>query len=122
MRLTPKERGFPAFGAAGEPNAPTFLAEPVVVGPQFGFYGPAAAELSVTFVAAAALDRPGGRSARRRSAVRGCRSVSQRTMVRNNRLGAVRVAADGSAVTLDGEPIASEPATEVPLSRRYLLA
>jgi len=113
--------GFPAFGAVGEPNASTFLAEPVVLGPQFGFYGPAAAELSVTFVAAAALDRPGGRSTRRRSAVRGCRSVSQRTMVRNNRLGAVRVAPDGSAVTLDGEPIASKPATEVPLSRRYLL-
>lgn len=48
--------------------------------------------------------------------------LAQRPMVRNNRLGAVRVAPDGSAVTLDGEPIASKPATEVPLSRRYLLA
>lgn len=75
----------------------------------------------MTFVAAAALDRPAGRSARRRSAVRGCRTVSQRSMVRNDRLGTVRVAPDGSAVTLDGEPISSPPAAEVPLPRRYLL-
>ena len=113
--------GFPAYGAVGEPNASTLFAEPVGIVAQFGACGPAAAELSVTFVAAAALDRPAGRSARRRSAVRGCRTVSQRAMVRNDRLGSVRVTPDGSAVTLDGKPISSPPAAEVPLSRRYLL-
>jgi urease subunit alpha len=42
-------------------------------------------------------------------------------MVRNTRRGAVRVDPATLAVTLDGEPVTCEPATDVPLSGRYLL-
>jgi urease subunit alpha len=39
----------------------------------------------------------------------------------NNRLGAVRVNAETGLVTLDGEPVSSEPADQVSLNRLYFL-
>ncbi len=42
-------------------------------------------------------------------------------MVRNDRLGAVRVDPATHEVTLDGEPMRSEPAATVSLSALYLL-
>jgi len=53
--------------------------------------------------------------------VRGTRDIGPRSMVRNNRLGAVRVAAASGLVTLDDEPIRSNPAESVSLSRLYFL-
>src|SRR5205807_7939003 len=48
--------GVPAWGATGDPNAAIDVAEPIVLGPQFGGCGPTPAGLSVTFVAQAAID------------------------------------------------------------------
>ena len=42
-------------------------------------------------------------------------------MVRNDRLGEVRVAYDTGQVTLDGNPIGSRPAETVSFSRLYFL-
>jgi urease subunit alpha len=42
-------------------------------------------------------------------------------MIRNARLGDVRVDPRNGLVTLDGTPVRSEPAQEVPLSRLYFL-
>jgi len=114
--------GFPAYGVVGDPNASTDRSQPLVYGPQFGGYGATPADLSVAFVSAAAVANgdlfP---SRRRRVAVRGTRDIGPRSMVRNNRLGAVRVAAASGLVTLDDEPIRSNPAESVSLSRLYFL-
>jgi urease subunit alpha len=68
--------GVPAWGATGDPNAAIDIAEPLVLGPQFGACGATPAELSVMFVAQAALDSgadlPG---VRRRVPVRATRSL-----------------------------------------------
>jgi len=114
--------GFPAWGVVGDPNASTDRCQPLVYGPQFGGHGATAADLSVAFVAAAAQDGAADRmpTRRRRVAVRGTRGIGPAAMVRNSRTGEVRVAATG-LVTLDGEPIVSEPAERVPLSRLYFL-
>ena len=112
--------GVSAWGAAGDGNATTMLAEPVRVGPQLGARGGAPDRISLAFVSEAGLeaDLPTGRE---RAVVRGCRELSAADMVRNTRRGELRVDPKTLAVTLDGEPITAEPAAEVPLSARYLL-
>jgi urease subunit alpha len=114
--------GFPAWGAVGDPNAASLAAEPMFVGPQFGAH--AAAELSLAFVSAASLasggaDRLG--TGKQRVAVERCRGIGPADMVRNTRLGAVRVDPQTHAVTLDGSLVAAPAADRVTLSRRYFL-
>ncbi|MGW6398077.1 urease subunit alpha [Streptomyces sp. NPDC055134] len=120
--------GFPAYGVTGDPNAADDRCEPLVLGPLFGAHGATAADLSVAFVSRAAAEsgsfgRPYDALAtrRRRVAVRGTRGIGPADMVNNVRLGEVQVEADSGLVTLDGSPVRSEPASEVPLNRLYFL-
>ncbi|MFF1688040.1 MULTISPECIES: urease subunit alpha [unclassified Streptomyces] len=120
--------GFPAYGVTGDPNAADDRCEPLVLGPLFGAHGATAADLSVAFVSRAAAEsgsfgRPYDALAtrRRRVAVRGTRGIGPADMVNNARLGEVQVDADSGLVTLDGAPLHSEPASEVPLNRLYFL-
>ena len=97
-------------------------AEPLVLGPQFGGCGTTPAEISVMFVAQAAVDSgvrlPG---VRRRVPVRGTRHLGPGAMTRHGRLGQVRVEPDTGRTTLDGELLAAPAAESVPLSRLYFL-
>ncbi|MFD7179630.1 urease subunit alpha [Streptomyces sp. NPDC059904] len=120
--------GFPAYGVTGDPNAADDRCEPLVLGPLFGGHGATAADLSVAFVSRAAAEsgsfgRPYDALAtrRRRVAVRDTRGIGPADMVNNARLGEVQVDADSGLVTLDGAPVRSEPASEVPLNRLYFL-
>jgi urease subunit alpha len=114
--------GFPAWGVTGDPNAATSNAEPLVLGPQFGAHGAAPVDISVAFVSGAAAAQ-GDRmpTGRRRVAVRGTRGIGLVDMVGNNRVGETRVDVHDSSVTLDGEPIASDPVDSVPLNRLYFI-
>ncbi|MFJ4791237.1 urease subunit alpha [Kitasatospora purpeofusca] len=119
--------GFPAYGVTGDPNASTDRCEPLVLGPQFGAHGATAADLSVAFVAGTAadgayLDRAadGLPTRRRRVGVRRTRGIGLRDLVRNARTGQVEVTETG-LVSLDGDPLRSEPADSVSLSRLYFL-
>ena len=114
--------GVPAWGATGDPNAAVDTAQPLVLGPQFGGCGATPAEISVLFVAEAAISsgaQPPG--ARRRVAVRGTRRVRAGDMARHGRLGEVRVHPVSGRTTIDGELLAVPPAGSVPLSRLYFL-
>ncbi len=115
--------GFPAYGVTGDPNAATDTCEPLVLGPQFGAHGATPADISVAFVAQAALDQ--GRDTmptrRRRVAVRGTRGIGPADLRLNSRTGAVDVDQRTGLVTLDGEPLRSEPAESVSLNRLYFL-
>ncbi|MFF8840225.1 urease subunit alpha [Streptomyces sp. NPDC015130] len=120
--------GFPAYGVTGDPNAATDTCEPLVLGPLFGAHGAAPADLSVAFVSGAAADAGALGSPydtlatrRRRVAVRGTRGIGPADLVRNARLGEVDVDPRSGLVTLDGAPVRSEPAEQVPLSRLYFL-
>jgi urease subunit alpha len=112
--------GVAAWGASGDPNATTMLCEPVVVRPQVGGRGRAAARLSLAFTSGAAADveLP---TERVRSVVRGCRDVTAADMVRNDVRAEVDVAPDGTWVSVDGERVGIEPVEEVALSWRHLL-
>ncbi|GAA2103039.1 urease subunit alpha [Streptomyces albiaxialis] len=115
--------GFPAYGVTGDPNASVETAQPLVLGPQMGAHGPTAADLSVAFVSRAAAEdgNDSMTTRRRRSGVRGTRGLGPADMVLNDRTAEVRVAPETGRVTLDGEPVTSEPAEEVPLNRLYFL-
>ncbi|MER7683023.1 urease subunit alpha [Streptomyces sp. NPDC096934] len=115
--------GFPAYGVVGDPNAATDTCEPLVLGPQFGAHGATPAEISVAFVAEAALDQGNDRmpTRRRRVAVRGTRGIGPADLRLNSRTGAVDVDQRTGLVTLDGEPLRSEAADSVSLNRLYFL-
>ncbi|MFF9810973.1 urease subunit alpha [Streptomyces coeruleorubidus] len=115
--------GFPAYGVTGDPNAATDTCEPLVLGPQFGAHGATPADISVAFVARAAADQGGDTipTRRRRVAVRGTRGIGPADLRLNSRTGAVDVDQRTGLVTLDGEPLRSEPAESVSLNRLYFL-
>lgn len=115
--------GFPAYGVTGDPNASTDTCEPLVLGPQFGAHGATAADLSLAFVSNAATQDGAGQipTRRHRVAVHGTRNISPADLIRNDRLGQVRVDAQCGHVTLDGDLIESRPADSVSLSRLYFL-
>ncbi|MGW7544120.1 urease subunit alpha [Streptomyces sp. NPDC054770] len=115
--------GFPAFGVTGDPGAATDTCEPLVLGPQFGAHGATPADISVAFVAQAALDQGHDTmpTRRRRVAVRGTRGIGPADLRLNSRTGAVDVDGRTGLVTLDGEPLRSEPADSVSLNRLYFL-
>ncbi|MFJ6390842.1 urease subunit alpha [Streptomyces sp. NPDC091972] len=115
--------GFPAYGVVGDPGAATDTCEPLVLGPQFGAHGATPAELSVAFVARAALDQGNDRmpTRRRRVAVHGTRGIGPADLRLNSRTGAVDVDGRTGLVTLDGEPLTSAPADSVSLNRLYFL-
>lgn len=115
--------GFPAWGVTGDPNAAIESSQPLVYGPQFGGMGATAAELSLAFVAGAALGGPVDQlpTQRRRAAVAGTRGIGPRNMVRNDQLAEIMVDPRTGDVTLDGDPLSSSPADTVHLSRLYFL-
>ncbi|MFJ5264478.1 urease subunit alpha [Streptomyces sp. NPDC088387] len=115
--------GFPAYGVVGDPNAATDTCEPLVLGPQFGAHGATPADISVAFVARAALDQGNDSmpTRRRRVAVRGTRGIGPADLRLNSRTGAVDVDQRTGLVTLDGDPLRSAPADSVSLNRLYFL-
>jgi urease subunit alpha len=115
--------GFPAYGVVGDPGAATDTCEPLVLGPQFGAHGATPADISVAFVARAAVDQGNDSmpTRRRRVAVRGTRGIGPADLRLNSRTGAVDVDQRTGLVTLDGEPLRSEPAASVSLNRLYFL-
>jgi urease subunit alpha len=114
--------GMAAWAPLGEGNATVEGAEPTRYRPAWGGTGRSAPSLSITFVSAevtgsAELRRHG----RRLTAVRGTRGLTRDSLVRNRAIAAVDIDVRDGSVTLDGRPLAVDPVTEVPLSRRYLL-
>jgi urease subunit alpha len=115
--------GLPAWGATGDPNATIDTAEPLILGPQFGGYGGAPADLSVIFVSGSCADAGEDRlpTRRRRAPVRGCRTASLTAMAHHGRTGQVAVDPETARVTLDGETVAAQCLDRVALSRLYLM-
>jgi urease subunit alpha len=114
-----------AWGPLGEGNAAVEATEPRRYGPHWGGWGQGPPALSTTFVSRAALDggiRERLGSNRRFVAVEGTRRVRRDRLLWNRAVLPIEVDPRGGAVTLDGRELRAEPATEVPLNRRYLLS
>jgi len=113
-----------AWAAMGDPAASIPTPQPQRMRPMWGAYGSAPQAGSLTFVSQLALDSglparsPLGRA---RVAVRGCRSVGKRDMVRNDALPKIDVNPRTYEVHADGELLTCEPARVLPLAQRYAL-
>jgi urease subunit alpha len=112
-----------AAAAMGDPNASIPTPQPVHYRPMFGAFGKALAS-SVTFVSQAALKNPAVRKlelGKPLVAVKNTRKIGKRDMKQNDALPKIEVDPETYVVRADGELLACEPATELPLAQRYFL-
>ena len=108
------------LGALGDPNASIPTPQPVLMRPALA--DAVGADLSVSFVAPAALDdgleqRLGLR--RRLVAVRPTRDVGKAQMVNNDALPDISITPDTFEIRIDGELIEPAPAAVLPLAQLY---
>jgi urease subunit alpha len=111
------------YAALGDPNASIPTPQPVLLRPALVGDG-AGADLSVSFVAPAALDdgladRLGLR--RRLVAVRPTREVTKADMVNNSATPSIEVDPESFEIRVEGEVVTPSPATELPLAQLYSL-
>jgi urease subunit alpha len=115
--------GMIAAAAMGDPNASIPTPQPVHYRPMFSAFGKALAT-SVTFVSKAALKNPAVlklKLGKRLVAVKNTRKIGKRDMKLNDALPKIDVDPETYVVRADGELLACEPATELPLAQRYFL-
>ena len=107
-----------ALAAMGDPNASIPTPQPVHYRPQFGAFGRALADSSLTFVSQAALAAgvPAQLGlARRAVAVRGP------DLIHNTAMPTIEVDPQTYQVRADGVLLTCEPATVLPMAQRYFL-
>ena len=108
--------------ALGDPNASIPTPQPVLMRPTL--VDADGSDHAVTFVAPAALedglaDRLGLR--RRLAAVTPTRDVGKADMVNNDALPDIHVDPETFAITIDGDLVEPQPATELPLAQLYAM-
>jgi len=116
--------GLIAWAQMGDANASIPTPQPVWGRPMFGASPTLAPQLSVAFVAPAALeDRLPERLdlGRRLVPVGNTRELAKADMPLNDALPAIRVGPDSFAVWVDGELVTESPARELPMTQRYFL-
>jgi len=113
-----------AWAQMGDPNASIPTPQPVVMRPMFGAQPGAVGGTSLAFVSGAAhAAGVGARYGLSKSTepVKGTRSVSKADMVHNSAMPKITVCPETFEVTADGAPLVCEPATKVPLARKFFL-
>jgi urease subunit alpha len=113
-----------ALAAMSDPNASIPTPQPVHYRPQFGAFGRALADSSLTFVSQAALAAgvPAQLGlARRAVAVRGMRALRKTDLIHNTAMPAIEVDPQTYQVRADGVLLTCEPATVLPMAQRYFL-
>lgn len=116
--------GFPAWSVMGEANASLMTCEPLKYRPQWAAYGRTPADVSVNFVAAAAIEAGVGTRLGLNTplvACRGARALTKADLLHNDYLPDITIEPDTYRVMVDGQVCTSTPMTTVPLGRRYTL-
>src|SRR5262249_46035070 len=116
--------GVIAWAPIGDANASIPTPQPVLARPMFAAAPAAAPPCALSFVPAAAVQSGlGARVAlgRQLVAVADTRGVGKDSMPNNNALPDIQVDPETFVVTVDGERVDPEPATELPLAQRYAL-
>lgn len=110
--------GLPAWGVVGDPGSTVSNAQPLIIGPQFGAYGVAAAELGVHFSNAESEITLAHRHS---VAVMNCRNISSNDLYHHGVLGDIHVDTTGATVTFNGEVLSMDPLSNSTLNRNYLI-
>ncbi|WP_248927874.1 urease subunit alpha [Paenibacillus hamazuiensis] len=115
--------GMIAFAQMGDPNASIPTPQPVFGRPMFGAFGKALNH-SITFVSQAAYERKVHEKLglqKRIEPVKGCRTVTKKDMIHNDRTPAIEVNPETYEVKVDGAAVTCEPADVLPMAQRYFL-
>jgi urease subunit alpha len=116
--------GFIAMAAMGDPNASIPTPQPVHYRPQFGAFGGALHQGSITFMSQAAVadGLPDVLNLHKRTAaVKGNRTVKKQHMVHNGLLPVMEIDAQTYEVRADGVLLTCEPVALQPMAQRYFL-
>ncbi|PIA12629.1 putative urease [Coemansia reversa NRRL 1564] len=119
--------GMPAYAQIGDANASIPTVQPIYSRPMFGTLPGAIRNNSLAFVSQASLDEDYGVIARsyklskRLEAVRKCRNIGKKDLKLNCALPKVTVDPETYEVKLNGDPCTCDPATELPLTQKYML-
>jgi urease subunit alpha len=116
--------GMIIWAAMGDPSASIPTPQPVFYRPMFGAYGRALGSTCVNFVSQASIDLgvPERLGLQRRCvAVKNCRSVGKKDLVRNDATPQIDVDPETYAVYVDGELATCEPAGRLPLTQLYYI-
>ena len=108
----------------GDANASIPTTQPVCYQPMFAAHGKAKNEACLTFVSQAAMDENVKEKYGLEKTVvpvKGCRNISKKDMVFNDRTPELTVDPETYKVTVDGEEITSKPAEKLPLTQLYSL-
>ena len=116
--------GFIAFAQIGDANASIPTPQPLVMRPMFGATAQGTAATSILFVSEASITEGDVLSyglGKRIEPVRKCRGIGKADMMLNDATPKVTVDPKTYRVTADGEEISVQPASRLPLARRYNL-
>ena len=116
--------GMVSWAVMGDPNGSIPTCEPQFYRPMFGALGSARAGTCVTFVSAAAYELGVHQKLglqKRVEAVRGCRTITKRDMVRNDAMPDIQVDPDTYRVTVDGEQATVPAAERLSLAQLFFL-
>lgn len=108
----------------GDANASIPTTQPVLYQPMFGAHGKAKYAACLTFVSQAAMEadvKAVYGLEKTVVPVKGCRSISKKDMVYNDRTPEITVDSETYEVTVDGETVTSKPADKLPLTQMYSL-
>ena len=111
-----------AWAALGDPNASIPTPQPVLMRPSFG--AAIGADLSVSFVAPAALDNGLAQQLglrRRLTAVTDTRSIGKADMRNNDALPDIRIDPETFSIAVDGVDIVPAPAESLPMTQLYAM-
>jgi urease subunit alpha len=113
-----------AWAQMGDANASIPTPQPVHMRPMFASFGGAIGATSLTFLSQAAIDRGIHQQIglqKSAVAVSNTRNLSKRDMKLNDALPRMEVDSETYEVRADGELLACEPATILPMAQRYFL-
>ena len=116
--------GFIVWAAMGDSAASLMTCEPLLLRPQWGAFGAARKALGACFVHPGAIDGDvAGRLGLTKSLLpaRGTRKLGKQHMLRNAACPEIRVDPQTFDVRVDGELATCAPASELPLTQRYML-
>jgi urease subunit alpha len=116
--------GMIAWSVMGDPNASIPTTEPVLYRPMWGAFGSAPAATSVTFTSQAAVDDGVAdrlRLQKRLVAVKGCRTVTKKQMVRNDLTPKIEVDPETYVVRVDGKIATVGPAERLSHTQLFYL-
>ncbi len=116
--------GMIAASIMGDPNASIPTPQPTFYRKMFGAYGKAVHETSITFMSQASIQNQVAEKLglqKRIVAVSNIRNLTKASLKLNNETPTIEVDPQTYEVTIDGELITCEPASELPMAQRYFL-